>query len=279
MLRRDLLAFVVFPIVAACGGGGSSTNDPPPENTALTREQCEAMLAPSTDFTSADLGAKPESRASYNVFAESTVALAATSAKIREDVQASCTAIARDLDASAAEQSAATANTDPNAQVKAWCKLAASRIRAVSTSGSFRGSVPDAPCGGEPDLKFTCVARCSPREPNCEADCDRLVVAKLQCTAPKVTVDLPAGASAEAQRAKTTLEANLGTIFVTLRSRGSDYVSKVSELPRATNRLAEQVDSRGAQCIVTLVQRATQCGLDTHDAFEAATEVAGTVSM
>jgi hypothetical protein len=107
----------------------------------------------------ADIGGSAESQ----VAAQAVADVSAIAASAVEDLTTACRGIAQDLDADKAKQDAASAETDANKRMNAWCSLAADTIGSVKASASVQLTVVAKPpvCEASISAKADCQAKCS----------------------------------------------------------------------------------------------------------------------
>jgi len=108
------------------------------------------------------------------------------------DISTACRSMAEDLDAPAAELDAAAANTDPNAQMKAYCAAAVKAIGTVKgkAAGTLTIEAQPPKCEASISAKANCQAKCSvdgkcdikANPPTCEGG-SLEVACKGECTA------------------------------------------------------------------------------------------------
>jgi hypothetical protein len=118
-----------------------------------------------------------------------------------DDITAACRGIATDLDADKTMGDAAEANTDKQAKMNAWCKLAVDTIGSLkaSANASFTLAVVPPQCSLNVSAKANCSAKCSgsascdfkanpPKctggklEVSCKGECKAKAGAELSCT-------------------------------------------------------------------------------------------------
>jgi hypothetical protein len=249
---RSCFVFGAFLFVGACTGGGSSSG--------YIEAGVEGSSDGSSGGTGGDGGACPAfhpggtndpsigGSATSQVAAQAAADLSGAADVQTSDVTAACKGIATTLGASASDQSAADANSDPLRKEQAWCALAVSAIGTAKATLAATISVTasTSPCRESVATKGACQGRCSGGtcdtaanpmtctggslsggycvggkleggchvDAKCDSSCDTSVAAAADCAAPTVTIAV-SGASdpAAAAKLKTALEAGLPAIF------------------------------------------------------------------
>lgn len=266
-MRRPI-TFLFVAFLLACGGGSSSGGGGSGDGSrVLTQEECEIQLA-LPGMSNADLGVKPELRATYNVHAESIVRLAAASAKLRDDTLTACQTIAKDLEAELPDQAAAEGRTNVNERTRAWCALAQENVRAVATSHNFVVAAEEAACVASAEAKSACMSRCAPADASCETDCARVATSAARCEIPIVSVETE-GTGKELLRLENALESSLGQLLVAVRGRGQAYTDEVfAAASSVASRFPEL--GNGVGCKEVLAEIGNRAVEDTKTAIEAA---------
>lgn len=138
----------------------------------------------------ADIGGSAQSLVAVQAVAD----VSAIAASAVEDLATACRGIAQDLDAPAADQAAAQANTDAKGRMNAWCSLAVKQISSFKATASGTLSIVAVPpvCEASISAKADCQAKCSG-----SASCD-IKANPPKCTGGTLTVSCKGDCTASA---------------------------------------------------------------------------------
>lgn len=241
------------------------------------------------------------------VVVQATSDFAVASANQVSELTTACRDLSIALGASANDQAAAEAQTNPRAKMDAWCKLA---VKSVGTSKAIAGgtmTVQFEPpvCALSVQEKATCQGRCvggGPCDTNanpmtctggdlsngaceggkleggcqvdakCDGACDATVAAKASCPTPAVSVAFTGAADGtEAAKLEAALEAGMPAV---LRIR--QHCEHESEVAASFSGIASSVTDIKAACIPPVVAAVARSVQDATACLQSAASLAST---
>jgi len=129
--------------------------------TNPTGDLCCTEFKVGADLSAVDFKVDASIKGQFSVLAQAGSDFSATATAMLDDVTNACAAIAVDLGADDAKQSAAAGTTDPAARVKAWCALAVAQLQAAGVAkGSLNIQPPSFSCEADIQAKGSCQAKC-----------------------------------------------------------------------------------------------------------------------